>query len=154
MIHYQLRCPDGHEFEGWFQNVAGFEAQAAGGLVSCPVCGSIEITRALMAPAIPRKGRVSAEPEILPPEPAIPAHPHTGGVLPDAVRAAFSKLRDEVEKSCDYVGDEFAEEARRIHNGEAEPRGIYGESTPAEAEALAEDGIDFARIPWLPRSDS
>ncbi|WP_298284407.1 DUF1178 family protein [Acidocella sp.] len=151
MIHYQLRCPEAHEFDGWFKDAAGFEAQVAAGLVNCPVCGALEVTRALMAPAIPRKGRVSAMPEA-PAEP--PAHPHAGGVIPDTVRAALSKLREEVEKNCDYVGGDFAEEARRIHSGEAEARGIYGESTEAEAEALAEDGINFARIPWLPRSDS
>ncbi|WP_297367018.1 DUF1178 family protein [Acidocella sp.] len=152
MIHYQLRCPDSHEFDGWFKDAAGFEAQVAAALVTCPVCGSAQVTRALMAPAIPRKGKLVAATEILPPEP--PAQPHAGGVMPDAVRAALSRLREEVEKNCDYVGGDFAEEARRIHNGEAEARGIYGESTQAEAESLAEDGIGFARIPWLPRSES
>jgi hypothetical protein len=75
-------------------------------------------------------------------------------VIPDSVRAALQKLREEVEKNCDYVGQDFAAEARRIHNGETEARGIYGESTDDEAEALEEDGIAFARIPWAPRNDS
>ncbi len=74
--------------------------------------------------------------------------------MPDQVRAALLKLRAEVEKNCDYVGPNFATEARKIHNGEAQPRGIYGESTEAEAEALADDGIGVAQIPWLPRADS
>jgi hypothetical protein len=74
--------------------------------------------------------------------------------MPDQVRAALLKLRAEVEKNCDYVGPEFANEARRIHNGEAPARGIYGESTEAEVEALEDDGIGVAQIPWLPRADS
>jgi hypothetical protein len=73
--------------------------------------------------------------------------------MPDHVRAMLQRLRAEVEKTCDYVGREFAEEARRIHRGESSRRGIYGEATPAEAEALADEGIDVARIPWVPRAD-
>ncbi|MDE1883417.1 MAG: DUF1178 family protein [Rhodospirillales bacterium] len=151
MIHYQLRCDAGHEFDGWFKDSAGFEAQAASGFVACPSCGSVDVARALMAPAIPRKGGeiVLAEP---PPTAAAPQA--AGGALPDSVRVALQKLREEVEKNCDYVGADFAEEARRIHYGEAAPRGIYGQSSEEDAEALAEDGIAFARIPWVPRNDS
>lgn len=155
MIHYQLRCEAGHEFDGWFKDSSGFEIQAASSLVECPSCGSVQVSRALMAPAIPRKGReliVAAEP---PPPEAPPATPQAaGGAIPDAVRAALQKLREEVEKNCDYVGADFAEEARRIHYGESTPRGIYGESSDEEAESLEEDGIAFARIPWAPRNDS
>ena len=75
-------------------------------------------------------------------------------MIPDAVRAALQRLRQEVEAHCEYVGTEFAEEARRIHHGEADRRGIYGESSEEEAEALAEEGIDIARIPWVRRTDS
>lgn len=153
MIHYQLRCEAGHEFDGWFKDSGGFEAQLEEGLVACPSCGTIEVTRALMAPAISRKGNkelvLAAEP------PVDSALPQTaGGSIPDTVRSALQKLREEVEKNCDYVGADFAEEARRIHYGEAVPRGIYGESSDEDVEALAEDGISFARIPWVPRNDS
>jgi len=75
------------------------------------------------------------------------------GPMPAQMIAMLQRLRAEVEKSCDYVGKEFAEEARKIHNGEAEVRGIYGEASDAEAEALAEDGIEVARLPWVPRAD-
>lgn len=153
MIHYQLRCAAGHEFDGWFKDSTGFDTQAEAGMVACPCCGSTEVGRALMTPGISRKVSSKPEAEILPPEPA-DGMPAAGGVIPDAVRAALQKLREEVEKHCDYVGKDFAGEARRIHNGETEPRGIYGESTDEEAEALAEDGIAFARIPWAPRNDS
>ena len=163
MIHYQLRCAAGHEFDGWFNDSAGFEAQSTRGMLSCPSCGSAKVGRALMSPGIPAKSRRarSAAPQAAsadatpsaaaPPDAKLPI---AGGPMPDAVRAALHKLRAEVETHCDYVGPEFATEARRIHNGEAKPRGIYGESTEAQAEALADDGIDVARIPWLPRADS
>jgi hypothetical protein len=156
MIHYQLRCAAGHEFDGWFKNSEGFETQAASGFVACPSCGNTDVLRALMAPGIPRKGR-EAVPAPVPAAgspPAASGMPAAGGVMPDSVRAALQKLREEVEKNCDYVGADFAEEARRIHNGETTPRGIYGESTDEEAEALEDDGIAFARIPWAPRNDS
>jgi hypothetical protein len=153
MIHYQLRCGAAHEFDGWFKDSTEFERQAKRGLVTCPICADTNVTLALMVPAIPRKGRneiVAAESV---PAPA-PAKQAAGGVIPDTVRAVLQKLRSEVEKNCDYVGNDFAKEARRIHHGEAEPRGIYGESTDEEAESLADEGIDIARIPWLPRTDS
>ena len=150
MIHYQLRCDAAaHEFDGWFANSEGFESQARRGLISCPVCGDTKITRALMTPGIPRKGEKEA-----PPPPAAPANPAAGGVIPDTVRAALQRLREEVETNCEYVGSEFADEARRIHQGEAERRGIYGESSEDDAAALAEEGIDIARIPWVRRTDS
>jgi hypothetical protein len=167
MIHYQLRCGTGHQFDGWFAGSAGFEAQAEAGLVACPHCASTDVSRALMAPGLARKGRKAAPviaesgEEVAPARPAPPAGTPSpimdraaSGVMPDQVRAVLTKLRAEVEAHCDYVGENFATEARRIHNGETAPRGIYGESTPAEAEALADDGIDVARIPWLPRADS
>jgi hypothetical protein len=151
MIHYQLRCDAAHEFDGWFANSEGFESQARRGLIVCPVCADTHITRALMTPGIPRKGE--KRPETAEPVPA-PVSPAAGGVIPDAVRAALQRLRREVEKNCDYVGNDFAEEARRIHHGEADARGIYGGSSEEEAEALAEEGIDIARIPWVPRTES
>ncbi len=155
MIHYQLRCGAEHEFDGWFKDSANFERQAKRGLISCPACADTKVTRALMAPGLRKRG-VVIEHETAAPvaEAQEPAPMQAGGVMPDQVRAVLHKLRAEVEKNCDYVGPDFAAEARKIHNGEAAPRGIYGESTPAEAEALADDGIGVARIPWLPRADS
>lgn len=168
MIHYSLHCADGHEFDGWFPGAAAFEQQAASGHISCPTCGSTRITRALMAPALPRKANARAEapaapttaPADTPPAPAPAASPPASppanqmAMLPDALRVALQKLRAEVEKRADYVGNGFADEARRIHNGEVTARPIYGEATESQAEALAEDGIEVARIPWVPRADS
>ncbi len=159
MIHYQLCCDADHEFDGWFKDSDNFDRQAARQLVSCPVCASTKIRRALMAPGIRKKAGIAAvieaesSSETAAPAQQLPSR-RAGGIMPDQVRAALLKLRAEVEKNCEYVGPDFAEEARRIHNGEAEPRGIYGESTEAEADALADDGIAIAQIPWLPRADS
>jgi hypothetical protein len=149
MIHYQLRCSESHEFDGWFKDSEGFDTQAERGLISCPVCAGTKINRALMAPMLARKNLMIEAGPAAPP--AVAAVPKTGAAMPDAVRAMLHKLRGEVEKNCTYVGGNFAEEARKIHNGEAEPRGIYGETTEAQAEALADDGIEVASIPWLPK---
>ena len=172
MIHYQLRCTtaaEPHEFDGWFKDSAAFDRQARAGLVECPACGGTKVDRALMAPAIPKKGRpvrnapvsngpAEAEaPAAPPPVPApSPAHtvPAAAGPMPAQLRALLSRMRAEVEQHCDYVGPGFAEEARKIHHGESEARGIYGETTDAEAEALQEEGIEFARLPWVPPSDA
>ncbi len=156
MIHYELRCAGGHGFDGWFKDSASFEAQAEHGLLACPVCGDTKVERGLMAPALARKGRApgelpdppAPEAEVAPPAPAALA-----GHIPDHVRAMLQRVRAEVEKNCNYVGAEFADEARRIHRGESERRGIYGEASPSEAEELAEEGIEIARIPWVPRAD-
>lgn len=151
MIHYNLRCDEGHEFDSWFNSSASFEKQAKRGLLECPHCGSAKVERGLMTPSVPRKGRITADPPA--PMPAKPSPAVAGEGMPAQVRAMLQKLREEVERNCDYVGGGFAEEARRIHNGEADARGIYGETTPEEAEALAEDGIEVARIPWVSRAD-
>lgn len=169
MIHYQLRCTSGaepHEFDGWFKDSDAFDKLAKAGLVECPACGGAKVERALMAPAIPKKGRPARNAAIeVPPAPPAeaptavvapegPPVPAAAGPMPAQLRALLTKLRAEVEKNCDYVGKDFADEARKIHNGEAEARGIYGETTDAEAEALSEEGIDFARLPWVPPSDA
>jgi len=160
MIHYDLQCAAGHAFDGWFKDSAGFDAQAKSGFLECPVCGGTEVSKRLMAPAIPKKGRVRAKeaPQLPPPSPP-PAAPPAGsapaaaGPVPAQVVALLQRMRAEVEKHCDYVGPEFAEEARKMHRGESDLRGIYGEASEAEAEALRDEGIEIARIPWVPRAD-
>jgi hypothetical protein len=164
MIHYQLRCTstaEEHAFDGWYKDSAAFERLLKAGLVDCPVCGGTTVARALMAPAIPKKGRparnvvASAAPAEAPPAktPSAETAPVAAGPMPAQLRAMLQKLRAEVEKNCDYVGSDFAEEARRMHSGESEQRGIYGEASDAEAEALRDEGIEIGRIPWVPRSD-
>jgi hypothetical protein len=137
--------------------------------VECPHCGPAKVAKRLMAPAIPKKGRPArnAKPEALPapvaeapaptpaPPPAPPALPAAAlAAMPAELRSMLRHMRTEIEKNCDYVGGDFAEEARKIHHGEVEARGIFGEATEDEAEALREEGIDIARIPWVPPSDA
>ncbi|HUN44752.1 MAG TPA: DUF1178 family protein [Acetobacteraceae bacterium] len=162
MIHYQLRCSQQHEFDGWFQSSTAFEKQATGGFVECPVCGDVKVGRALMAPAISTReaeAPVPAQraPEAQPSPPAsVPVPAPTAAVsgpMPAHIRAMLQRMRAEVEKHCDYVGPAFADEARKMHRGETEHRGIYGETTPGEAEALADEGIEVSRMPWVPRAD-
>jgi hypothetical protein len=155
MIHYQLRCTQQHEFDGWFQNSSAFDKQAKAGLVECPVCGDVKVTRAMMAPAVATRDAAPAS-AAPPPTPAVPATPPAvaaGGRMPAHIRAMLQRLRSEVEKHCDYVGPSFADEARKMHRGESDKHGIYGETTPSEAEALAEEGIEVARMPWVPLAD-
>ena len=142
MIKYTLRCEHGHRFEGWFADSLRFEDQARAGHLSCPVCGDSRIERAPMAPRISRSGDQGAAPA--------DARRH---VVMAALNEKLKEFRAAVEENCDYVGDRFAEEARKIHYEETEHRDIYGEATDSEAQALTEEGIDFTRIPWVPREN-
>jgi len=160
MIHYTLVCSQAHEFDGWFASSSGFDAQAARGLVECPVCGDKHVTRGLMAPAIPAKSNARSELVPVPAERPVAAESPAQNVatvgeqMPDQLRAALQKLRAEVERNCDYVGTDFAEEALRMHKGESEHRAIYGQTTEAQAEALQEEGVPIAMIPWVAPADS
>jgi hypothetical protein len=154
MIHYQLRCSQDHEFDGWFKDSTGFDRQAERGLIECPACGDVRVSRAMMAPAVAKR-QIAPAPLPEPPSPTkgpVPAGA-MAGPLPDHVRAMLQRLRAEVEKNCDYVGERFAEEALRIHRGEADTRGIYGEATPDETEALSDEGVSFASLPWVSRAE-
>ncbi|MBV9736220.1 MAG: DUF1178 family protein [Acidisphaera sp.] len=157
MIHYDLRCDRDHAFDGWFKDSAAFDCQAGLGLLECPACGSTEVARALMAPALAKRRRPPSPAQAAKPAGAAPSPPQPMAVsearIPDQVRAVLQRLRTEVERNCDYVGPDFAEEARRIHRGESDRRGIYGETTPDQAETLAEEGVQFSRIPWVPPAD-
>jgi hypothetical protein len=156
MIHYQLRCDQDHEFDGWFNDSTGFEKQAKRGLIECPACGGTKVRRALMTPAVATRDAPEPKPpvpvqQVLPP--TRPPAPESGLPMPAQMVAMLQRMRAHVEKHCDYVGPGFAEEARKIHRGEVEGRGIYGETTPEEAETLAEEGIEIHSIPWVPPAD-
>ena len=137
MIQYSLACQNGHSFDAWFANAAAFDSQQARGLVSCAVCGVSAVSKALMAPAVARtdKGRVSLS----------ASHPEAA-----KFREMVREYRQKVVSEADYVGDRFADEARKIHFEEAEARGIYGQATREEVVALAEEGIEFMPLPDLP----
>jgi len=145
MILFDLKCAKGHAFEAWFRDSSTADRQMAGRRIACPECGSAKVSKAPMAPRIGKKGQKGEK----------PAAPSAEMVaMSGKLRKELGKLRAKVEANCDYVGDRFAEEARKIHYGETDPRGIYGETSKAEAHELAEEGVEFARIPWLPRHDS
>ena len=135
MILFTLRCAAGHEFEGWFRDGDGYETQREAGEIACPHCGDSTVEKALMAPHIGRSR-----------EARMPT--------PAQLRAALVELRQQVEQNCDYVGEGFAEEARRIHYGETDPHGIYGEASREDSRALADEGIQFAWIPWVVPTDA
>ncbi|MEZ5773650.1 MAG: DUF1178 family protein [Hyphomicrobiaceae bacterium] len=153
MIRFRLNCSKGHEFEAWFRSGEDFDRQVARKLLACPQCGDAEIAKAVMAPAVARRDRDPAVSQTVaaPAPAAAPAPQMTKGLpLPGEVVEVLRKLRDHVRQNADYVGDRFAEEARKIHYEEIDPRGIYGEATVEEAEALREEGIEFHPLPVLP----
>ena len=166
MIKYQLICDKSHEFEGWFGDSATFESQQESGLLTCPVCGSADVRRALMAPnlASPKTRKTdlaekqpSAQPE---PQPQPQAPQQASAALPPAAARKMQELMSEmralqtrIREECRDVGNDFAEEARKIHYGEVEPEGIYGQATAEEREALDEEGIEIMDMPWLPKDN-
>jgi len=172
MIKYQLICDKSHEFEGWFGDSAAFESQQESGFLTCPVCGSADVRRALMAPnlASPKTRKTdlaeqqpSAQPGPQPqsqPQARHQAQQQASAALPPAAARKMQELMSEmralqtkIREECRDVGDNFAEEARKIHYGEAEPEGIYGQATAEEREALDEEGIEIMDMPWLPKDN-
>ncbi len=155
MIRYALHCEKGHEFEAWFRSSQAFDEQAGAGQVICPGCGSSQVSKALMAPAL---GKARPEPPAPAPQgrdaaaSAPPADSHALAADPKsrALAEAIRRLRRHVAENADYVGARFPEEARRIHNEEGERRSIYGEASPKEAKELVEEGIEIHPLPRLP----
>jgi hypothetical protein len=151
MIRYTLSCERGHEFESWFANSEAYDKQAKRKLVTCPVCNSAKVEKAIMAPSLTSSlARTDiAEPS---PPPATPAKAPVAMMSPPEreLRQKLKELRDHVTKNATNVGAKFPEEARKIHYGETEHRSIYGEASPEEAKALHEEGIEFHPLPMLP----
>jgi hypothetical protein len=140
MIKYAIKCSADHSFDSWFQSAAAYEALKGAGHVSCPVCGSTTVEKGLMAPAV----RVSDTGEMA----AVPDRPLAAPGTD--VEAALAALRRQIEANSDYVGLNFAAEARRIHAGDAPERSIYGEARADDARALIEDGVPVAPLPFVP----
>jgi len=139
MVVYDLKCSKDHVFEAWFRDSAAFDDQAQKKRLLCPMCGDKKVKKALMAPNISTpKEKTDTEKK----QAAV------------QVFQALAAMREQVEKNCDYVGPQFAEEARKIHYGETGARNIYGEATKQEAEALQEEGVEFGQLPWIERPDA
>ncbi|HCK17360.1 MULTISPECIES: DUF1178 family protein [Thalassospira] len=137
MILFQLKCEHDHEFEAWFKDGATYEAQAANGDLSCPMCGTSNVGKALMAPRL----RTSRQKEVA-------AEKQKQKAVAEATQAAIAEIRKQVESNCENVGNKFAEEARKIHYGETEKRGIYGQASVKETAELVDEGIDVMALPW------
>ncbi|ANP47868.1 DUF1178 family protein [Candidatus Viadribacter manganicus] len=129
MIKYDLRCDNGDEFEAWFGSISDYDKQAEAGLVECPHCGSKHVEKAPMAPAVQTARKKSERSERA------------------VAMAMAAKVREHIKDNFDYVGDKFADEARKMHSGESEERAIWGEATPEQAQELAEEGISAAPLP-------
>jgi hypothetical protein len=143
MIRYDLQCDKGHEFDGWFSDSAAYDKLVAKKLVECSHCGTTQVEKQLMAPGIPAKGNRKSE----------PSSPMVAGPVDPKLREMMARVREiraHVEQNAEHVGDKFAEEARKIHYGETEERGIYGKATPDEAKSLLEEGIAVHPLPMLP----
>jgi hypothetical protein len=152
MIRYALACRHGHAFEGWFSASADYDDQSARGLVSCPVCGDGEVRKQIMAPAVAGTKAQKGAPASTPPAVADEATaPQPTPQMREMMMQAMGKVRRHVEENFDYMGDRFADEARAIHEGRSEERGIYGEATPREVAALVEDGVQVAALPPAPQ---
>lgn len=137
MIRYALSCADDHSFESWFQSAEAFDRLLVAGMISCTVCGSTSVTKTLMAPAV-RPARKAAAGEAPLSKPASKAE------------EALAAMRRQIEQNSDYVGLNFAAEARAMHEGEAPERSIYGEARVEDAKRLIEDGIPVAPLPFMP----
>ena len=144
MIRYDLICDKGHEFDGWFRDSAAFDGQIERKLVACSHCGSDAVAKQLMTPGIPAKSNKAS---------------HTmmaGGVDPktETLLQMMREVRRNVAEHSEYVGDKFADEARKMHYSEIEKRGIYGEAKPEDAKALIEEGIEVHPLPRLPEDSN
>lgn len=150
MIRYALACEEGHAFESWFRDSRAFDSQAKGGLLACPACGSLKIEKQIMAPAIALRDEV-------------PSNPQPGGTQSEngqpvamaggkdqEIRAILRAFRQHLEANAENVGAEFADEARKIHYGEKDERAIYGVTSPDEAKALSDEGIEVLPVPIVP----
>ena len=156
MIRYALRCDRDHDFESWFQSSSAYDSQIKRKLVSCPICGSAKVEKAIMAPRIVGKkgrGRAASPPELsaaATPE-AAPSGPTSLLMAQEReLRAKLKELRDHIVKNADNVGERFANEARAMHYGDKEHRPIYGEASPEEAKSLIDEGIEVSPLPTLP----
>jgi len=150
MIVYDLSCPAGHRFEGWFSSSGDFDGQQARGLVACPDCGSANVVKAPMAPAVPRKGNTIGDAPVRAQAGQAGGEVVGGAPQPEVV-AAFEKLaamQAEALKDSRWVGESFAEQSRAMHYGEREAETIHGKATPKETEALLEEGIAVAPLPF------
>ena len=145
MIQYTLKCADGHEFDSWFQSAAAYDKLVSAGMVSCVVCGAAKVEKAIMTPRVrTARGAVTRPERSEPPAPGPLSQPAS------PAEQAMANLRKKIEQSADYVGGDFASEARAMHDGETPTRSIYGEAKMEEAKQLIDDGVPVMPLPFSP----
>lgn len=171
MIVFDLKCNHGHTFEGWFRSSGDFDSQSDSNLIACPACGTSEVGKAIMSPNVATKGNqkiaLAKKPEAKPvtigeartamssdEEITAAIAPDLPQELQDQMEELFAKVQKHVEENCTYVGDDFSEEARKIHYGESDTVGIYGEASEDETLELIEEGIDILPLPSKRKSDA
>ena len=168
MICYRLHCTTGHEFEGWYKDSQTFTRLQGMGLLSCPECGDTHIQQVLAAPAILKgsshrslsvshadsQSSPSSTPAAVPAKTAPSKKARSAPCLPDALVGVMQRVREVIEKNCDNVGKNFAEEALRMHQGKAQKRNIYGDVSETDRELLESEGVPFQTIPWVRKADS
>ena len=169
MIRYTLKCAQDHGFESWFRSADDFDGQVARGLVSCPICGDTGVVKSLMAPRVTTSRNKAAAPVTSPTSAPASAPSPTPATAPEApatqtaapatqpspnaadMEKAIAEMRAQVEGNSDYVGMEFAAEARKMHEGETPARAIYGEAKIDDAKALLEEGVPVLPLPFTPK---
>lgn len=143
MISYTLKCENDHRFDSWFQSADAFDKLLAAGLVTCPNCENTRVEKTIMAPRV-RTARTAAKTSDRPPETSL-------STPASEEERAIAALRTKIEANSEYVGVDFASQARAIHDGDAPERAIYGEAAPEEALKLLQDGVPVAPLPFTPK---
>lgn len=156
MIRYALACENGHTFESWFASSAAYDKQVKRSLVTCPICNSAKVEKAIMAPRLSGTKKhgddaiAASAPEQPTPVPEAPTPVAMMSPQEHELRKKLKEIREHLTKNADYVGRKFPEEARKMHYGDIEHRSIYGEASPDQAKELHEEGIEFHPLPVLP----
>ncbi len=149
MIKFSLKCSEEHLFESWFKTGGAYETLRASGMVNCPICGSTEVAKAVMAPNV-RPARQSRNQAAGDADVGADQKMHALTAPSSPAEAALSELKQKIQEHSEYVGSDFAREARAIHDGDAPERSIYGETDGEEARRLIEDGVPVAPLPFMP----
>ena len=150
MIQYALKCSNNHRFDSWFQSAEAYEKLLTAGMITCSICGDHTVEKAMMAPRV-RPARTTSGTEPAETQDVKESQTSPSLSAPSGpAEQALTELRRKIEETSDYVGNEFAKEARAIHDGDAPSRPIYGEAKPEDAKSLIEDGVPVAPLPFMP----
>jgi len=150
MIQFTLKCAQDHSFESWFQSADAYEKLKSSGMISCAICGGLDVEKAIMAPRVRASRKKAATPDAELVKKAPPRDTPNLSSPSGAAEQALAELKKHIQDNSEYVGDTFASEARAMHDGDAPERAIYGEASMDEAKTLIEDGVNVAPLPFIP----